>query len=221
VLGHLPANALERLAASSRVIRARRGTTLYLPDHPAALYAVRCGRVGMLLQTEAGIEVELGMARPGDLFGELSLFYGRQLEEARALETTDVLALPAEQSHAAIAAHAPAAFAFARLLADRRLLLERRLTETAVYPVRERVRIELERLARNTTVSDSRGYIITDRLTHEELARLVGANRVTVSRAVGELCRRGLITVSGRRIIVKRLSAGARQSPPDEERQVL
>jgi CRP-like cAMP-binding protein len=68
--------------------------------------------------------------------------------------------------------------------------------------------LQLRRLAVDAGVVDSRGRIIADRLTHEELARLIGASRVAVSGALVALRRSGHIAMSGRRFIVPAMGPG-------------
>jgi CRP-like cAMP-binding protein len=48
------------------------------------------------------------------------------------------------------------------------------------------------------------GILINDRPTQQDLAAMVGTSRETVSRALSEFSRRGYLTMSGRRILLKR-----------------
>jgi CRP/FNR family transcriptional regulator len=57
-------------------------------------------------------------------------------------------------------------------------------------------------LADRFGVRDSRGVIVDVRLTHREMASLIGATRETVSVAIVELRNAGHIATEARRVIV-------------------
>ncbi len=45
--------------------------------------------------------------------------------------------------------------------------------------------------------------VIDERLTHQDLANMVGASREMVSRIMKDLARGGYITIEGKRIVIK------------------
>ena len=60
----------------------------------------------------------------------------------------------------------------------------------------------LHSVAREQGKVDRRGLIIDFPLTHEELGFLIGAHRVSVTRAMAALKQRGHIRYEGRELIV-------------------
>jgi CRP/FNR family cyclic AMP-dependent transcriptional regulator len=50
---------------------------------------------------------------------------------------------------------------------------------------------------------DREGVGIRTRFTHEQLAAMIGARRVAVSRAMGELRSLGAVEVKGRRVYLR------------------
>jgi CRP-like cAMP-binding protein len=212
VLRQLPDTVLARILAASRELQVRKDAIVFRRGDAAALYLLQRGRVAIHAEL-AGVESNgallLAIARAGQLFGEASLFSGSHVNEARALEASIIRQLDARACRAALEAHPRAALALTTLMAERRMVAEARLCELASASVQRRVLLQLQRFAGEASVGDSRGRIIADRLTHEELGRLVGASRVAVSRALGALRRCGHITVSGRRFIVPHETAAA------------
>jgi len=65
-----------------------------------------------------------------------------------------------------------------------------------------RIRGALLQLSRKHGVPDARGVIIDLKITHQELAELVGTSRETVSRTLAQLRRDGLLRIESRRIIL-------------------
>lgn len=202
VLRDLSSQWFATLISTCQEIRLPKGSILFSSGSRPAVYVAMRGRVETVIYSHCGSAVQLGAYRPGDLFGAASLLLGRQAHEARALEPAVVAAFAADTFRAALEANPSALWALAALLAEGSALLESRLIDLALRDVPGRVLDALVGIARTTTVSDRRGRIITDRVTHEELARLVGANRVSVSRALSLLRRRGDIAMCGRHVVV-------------------
>jgi len=66
----------------------------------------------------------------------------------------------------------------------------------------DRIRAGILQLSRKHGVQDARGIIINLKITHQELAELVGTSRETVTRCLARLQRRGIIQLEHRRIIL-------------------
>ena len=57
-------------------------------------------------------------------------------------------------------------------------------------------------LAGEYGVEDSRGTLIALKITHQELANLIGSTRETVSLTLSQFKRKSLLTTDGRKVIV-------------------
>jgi len=202
VLGELPDAALATLASNCRPTATTRGQLIFTRGDPAALFAVAQGHVVICAKPGAGVEMRLFTRRPRQLFGELSLVLDRQIDEARTSESALILHLGAERVHAVLRESQPATLSLARVIANRMAETEARLSAVALGTVKDRLRQLLESLAADSGIADSRGYLIRDRLTHAELARMVGTGRVTISRALRVLRQEGKIILDRRRIII-------------------
>jgi hypothetical protein len=76
--------------------------------------------------------------------------------------------------------------------------------------VRDRLRQAIAEIAETFGVADARGRLITLRLSHEDLAALVGASRPMVSKHLKELASDGVLTKQqGRYVLVTPPEAGA------------
>jgi CRP/FNR family cyclic AMP-dependent transcriptional regulator len=91
--GGLDPDALERLAASMRSRRFRRGEVIFhIGDPGDALFAIISGEVKITLPAETGEEAILATLRPGDVFGELALLDGApRSASATALTPTEAV----------------------------------------------------------------------------------------------------------------------------------
>jgi CRP-like cAMP-binding protein len=216
VLRCLPVDALATVARSGREVTVPRGQAVFSTGSAAAAHLLLAGRVVLAVQSPRGNGLHLAMILPGELFGELSLFVGRQVGEARAVRASTVAVLRADAVAAALNEHPRAMADLAGLLAERRLAAEARLAELAMHSVGDRLLCLLRRLAHDVAVPDSRGRLIRKRLTHEELACLVGADRVSVTRSLGKLRRSGHVLIAERRLIVTARGAGTDSPGPED-----
>lgn len=80
--------------------------------------------------------------------------------------------------------------------------LQRQLQVIASGAAPRRLASALLRLAKQFGVRDSRGTIVNLRMTHRELAGMIGATRETVSVTVNDLRKSGLIHVDGKRFVL-------------------
>jgi len=171
------------------------GDYLYFPgDPPRSVFLVRSGtvRIGRLL--DAGSERTLDLAGPGDLVGEGAVLgEGQRQGFAQAVGPARVSPLPAPVLEAALRRNPDLAAAVARLVAERARRLEARLVESAFADCRRRLASVLLDVAGRFGADEEPGRRVTVRLTHEELARLIGAVRETVTPLLGELRRERLI----------------------------
>ena len=60
----------------------------------------------------------------------------------------------------------------------------------------------LLRLGTEYGVDDARGTLVALKITHQEMANLIGSTRETVSLTLSQFKRKGLISTEGRRVIL-------------------
>jgi len=152
---------------------------------PAA-WAVETGALAERIVDRSGRSLLLDLAGPGDIVGGLP--DAPSPWEVRALLPSRIRALAADPSAPARRAMRSAEFS----------------CDLAYSSVTDRLENRLGDLAARFGRPAPGGVRIGLRLTHDDLASLVGASRESVSRAMSELARRGSIHIEGRgRIAVR------------------
>lgn len=171
-----------------------RGMTVYsLEEMASHVYVVLKGRVKILRTSADGQQKILSIRYRGELFGELALAGGavenRRSDEAVALDTTRVAMIRVSDFWNA-ARRDPALMQNAMQYVAKQLAEAHRQIESLVFENNHR------RLARalvelsNEAASAGEASI---RLTHEELAELIGSTREVVTGMMIEFRQRGLI----------------------------
>lgn len=190
-----PAQHFPSLASLPHITRTFwRGTTIYSLDDPAThIYSVISGRVKILGASVSGQQKIISIRYGGDLFGELALAgeatEARRSDEAVALDTTRVAAIRVEDFWRA----ARCDLALAQNALDClsvRLGEAHRQIESLVFDNNSR---RLMRALFDHSGKASRAGEASVRLTHEEIAGLIGSAREVVTGLMLDLRRRGLI----------------------------
>lgn len=200
-----PASAadLEAVAAASRPRTFRRGQILFTADDPGdALIVVMSGRVKVVVRSADGGELTLTVIGPGGTIGELSAADGGpRSADAETLEDCRLLFVPREVIQD-LCARVPSV---AQALASSVAAALRRLTEDAS----DLVFLDLPRRVAKLLLSQPRDAngVITQKMTQEELAHLVGGTRQSVNAALRGFERRGWIEVHERTVTVKQAAA--------------
>lgn len=168
------------------------------------VYVVKQGRVRLYHVTENGQEVPTAILVPGQLFGLGALFgKGGDATFAEALEST-VICDAAAQDFINMMARHPILMAKVMMAMARQMLrLESTIESIVSRPVAARLADLLITLAEQAERS-SNGAIVVPAYSHEEMGKMIGATRESVSRTLGDWRRAGIITMQGRRILVQK-----------------
>ena len=201
---HLGADESRRLEAHSRMHTFPRRSVVYFPDDAGeSVLLLTRGRVKILALTPDGREMIFAFIEPGELFGELAVLDpSPRSERAEAVEESCVLAVPREELLWLMGRRPDVALSVTKLIGLRLRRVENRLKNLVFRSIRERtVGVLLELLASHGCADGGR-WEIGLRLSHQELANLIGATRETVTLTLGQLQRERLIEISRRRITV-------------------
>jgi CRP-like cAMP-binding protein len=98
--------------------------------------------------------------------------------------------------------HAQFGYQLTRILATRRRELENKLETLVFRDVTSKLAELLLNLAQEYGVEDSRGTMVALKITHQELANLIGSTRETVSLTLSQFKRKNLICTDGRKVII-------------------
>ncbi|WP_198588072.1 Crp/Fnr family transcriptional regulator [Geodermatophilus chilensis] len=193
------------LAARAPMRTAAAGTVLWSPHEPhRVLFIVKAGSVRIYQISPEGRRVTLAVLGPGALFGEMELI-GQHMGEgfAEALEPSVLCLMSEHDVRTMLLSDTRIATRIITGLGRRLAEVEQRLADTVLKTAPQRVAAVLCRLA--TAAPESglfapRGSHI--RLTHEQLAELVGTTRETATKLLGELRGAGLVTLRRGGIVV-------------------
>ncbi|HBX78604.1 MAG TPA: Crp/Fnr family transcriptional regulator [Acidimicrobiaceae bacterium] len=147
------------------------------------LYVVEQGRIAISNKSFDGRESMVALMEEGDLFGEMALFDGLgRSAEARALEASQVLAMPFEPLLALWNAQPNLLWKVVGLLTRRLRAMDSALADAFFLDVTARTAKHLLEIA-----GDRDEFEIP--ITQEELAGLVGASRERVNKSISSFVR--------------------------------
>jgi CRP/FNR family transcriptional regulator len=183
----------------------QRGDYFFLPGDPArSVFLIRSGtaRLGRLL--DSGGELTLDLAGPGEIVGEEALFgVTQRVRLAQALSGVTAIPLPVAMLFRSLERDAGLALALTRIVWERGRRLEGRAVEGTFTDCRRRLCRALLDVGDRFGVDEPEGRRIAVRLTHEDLARLIGAARETVTPLLVRLRREGAIDYDRTRILIR------------------
>lgn len=182
----------------------KRRAIIYSPTEPGqSVMVLASGRVKIKDVTPDGKETILAFIEEGEIFGELALFGAEPRDEfAVAVESSRILVIPREDLLWLMRQRPDVALSITKLVGLRRKRIENRLRNVLFLPSRERMVRILRELIDSHGQRQGNRCVLGLRLSHQDLASLIGVTRETVTLVLGELQEEGLIQVEHRRIIV-------------------
>ncbi|MCF8086332.1 MAG: Crp/Fnr family transcriptional regulator [Desulfohalobiaceae bacterium] len=177
-------------------------------DRTSSLFLILAGRIKLSKVLEDGSEILLDIRGAGDFIGEY--VFSRQwpaspasawcMEPCRLSEFTQAI-------FEEIAGQRPnIGIQVIRRLGRQIASLTSRVGSMSIPRLEDRLYKVLADLAREHGTREERGYVIAFPLTHEELSFLVGAHRVSITKALKSLKDAGLIVQEGRAMLFPYLS---------------
>jgi CRP/FNR family transcriptional regulator len=167
-------------------------------DSGDALFIVKDGMVKLVSHSGRGTETILHLLPPGAIFGEILFSEDKRAFTALAGKDSLVAVVP-KQTLAHLLSTIPAfSMNFIRLLSERLAKVEKEYAGFGHTWSYHRLAKILLRLAEEHGVKTPNGATLALRLTHEELANLIGTTRETVTTQMGRFRRMGLIRREGK-----------------------
>lgn|GEM_PF-342250 len=205
LLSKLPTEDIARLerSAEERQIRGRHLVFLYEQKFEHVFLLVS-GRIKLLRGSPGGREVTFGLVNPLDIFGETGLFSPATTYpySAEAIEESTIITFRRADFECAVGNCPETLQQLYQAQARHRLAGEARLTDFIFYDVTARLAKLLVSLAASYGRSTKTGTLLKIKVTHQELANLIGSTRETTTLILSEFRRRGLIDFAGRKIVV-------------------
>lgn len=193
-LGEVQRNELVRLA---NVRLLNKGELVFQAGSPADFtYFLETGRVKIFHQSRHGKEVVLWFCAAGEIFGLAEVCQGgdgRQVT-AQACEPSKVLAVRGEAFQNFLEQNPSAALLVNDVLAHRLRSLGSVIQSLVENDVNERVVQLLARLIANYGRTVANGDVCLDiRITHQDMANMIGTTRQSVTSALNLLRRQGVL----------------------------
>ncbi|MEE2568742.1 Crp/Fnr family transcriptional regulator [Pseudarthrobacter sp. J64] len=194
------------IMAPARVFR--RGELVFSQAQPVtALFVLKSGRIRIFRVTEEGKALTLAILERGAVFGEMMLVGQRMYDAyAEAIEDSAICQLSVEDVERYLISDPRIAIRISRLMGEQVARLEERLTDLALRPLSARtasILISLDAAAPTGRFGQGRSI----RLTHEQIAGLLGATREATSKALADFAARGIIRQSRGRITIQNPTA--------------
>ncbi|UCV00386.1 Crp/Fnr family transcriptional regulator [Acidovorax radicis] len=188
--------------------RFKRGEALVAQGQKSdALFILLTGRARVMTSDSRGREVILATLAPGDYLGEMSIIDNQpHSATVRAEVQTDVLMLGRAEFARCLTENASMSLVVMRGLVKRLRHADRKIESLALLDVYGRVAHALLEFA----APDAHGQrVIKEKISRQDLAKMVGASREMVSRVMKDLEERGFIEAlpNGATLLKDRLSA--------------
>lgn len=210
-LGHVwlfeslePAEIQALMGAAVRKVYAPGQAVFAQADPTDRMFLIKAGRVRLSKLLEDGSEFTLDIRKAGDFLGENML--GEEAVypvTAWCMEETLTCGFTKERFERLVLDHPRIGLQVMRNLSKRISSLTNRIESMSLTHLGARLYQVLRNMALEHGVKSQDGLVIQFPLTHEDLAFLVGAHRVSVTRALKELKKAGSVVQQKRRLVVK------------------
>ncbi len=181
------------------------GATIFSEGDPSdSVYILKKGLLKLIFLSAKGMQTILHILKPDEVFGELLLAQDKRPFTAVVLQDSVVTVIPRENFLFLLSSFPPIALNFVGLLSQRLMKVEQELAEFAHTWSYHRLAKVLLQLGEKHGAETARGTLIDLRLTHEDLANLIGTTRETVTTQLNRLERMGILHRKALRMIVNK-----------------
>lgn len=181
------------------------GTTIFSEGDPSdSVYILKRGHVKLVSFSEKGTQTILHILKPEEIFGELLLAQEKRPFTAIAIEDVLATVIVRERFLVLLSSAPTIALNFAGLLSTRLMKIEKELAEFGHTWSHNRLAKILLQLCEQHGTETPKGILIGLRLTHEDLANLIGTTRETVTTQLKKFERMGILHRQDRRLVVNK-----------------
>lgn len=205
LLRHLSMLERERLRRLVRTLRYKRGESIYLPGDPGdTIYFLRKGRVKLAYLDESGKRLTLMIRQKGEPFGEVALAGEEERKLiAEALDNIELCAISTSTLLRFAQENPSLSLTISKLVGLRLSEIENRLEDLLFKDVPTRLARLLVKLCEGFGEgAGEHQHVIPLKLTHQDIADLIGSARETTSIVLGEFEEEGLIEKERTHIII-------------------
>jgi CRP-like cAMP-binding protein len=209
VFENLKAEEMGALVQAARRQVYQKDQEVFSQGDPAnQMFLLKSGRVKLSKITAEGNEITLDIRKAGDFLGESMLIADADYPlTALCLEETLICGFTKADFEKLILENSNIGLNVIKNLSRRINWLTERVGSFSLTNLEDRLYQVLTQVARDHGVTGPRGSSIQFPLTHEELGFLVGAHRVSITKAMKVLKETGRILQEGRTLILAPLTA--------------
>ena len=205
VFEHLSGEDMASLADAAMRKQYRRTEIIFTQGQPTReMFLIKVGRVKLTKVTEDGEEMTLDIRQGGDFIGENML--NEEVDypvTAVCVEDTLTCGFTKAKFEQLILHRPTIGLQVIKNLSRRIDSLTSRIGNMSMTNLEDRLYKVLVNVAREHGVKSAAGLKILFPLTHEDLSFLVGAHRVSITRAIKTLKESGKVMQEGRKLIVQ------------------
>lgn len=179
----------------------RRNQVVFMEEETGTyMYLVLTGKVKVAKSSSSGRETILAIHKAGDFFGEMSLLDGKTAPATvSAMEDSKIISVSGSDFHKYLMHNEKVLLQIINVLCAR-LRQVWQTQSLSSSKADARIRMGIYELAKRHGIQDAHGTIIDLKITHQELAEMVGTSRETVTRVIARLREEGIIEVDQRRM---------------------
>lgn len=198
---------MQEMERITRMQEVKKRQPLYLPGDPSSnVYLLKQGRVKLANTATSGKEVTFEILEPGEIFGEMEVLEGLPRETAaEALDDALICVIRREDFDRYLATHPDMSVKLTKLIGLRLRKIQSRVEDLVFRDVPARLAHLLLELCKSDGVAEGSGIRLRVKLTHQEMANLIGCSRETVSTTLGEFRDQGLIRIDNRSLTILNL----------------
>lgn len=195
---------LQEMDRITRMQEVKKRQPIYLPGDPSnTVYLLKKGRVKISSTAPSGKEVTFDILEAGEIFGELEMLQDSPREtQAEALDDALICAIRREDFNRYLREHQDLNAKLTKLIGLRLRKIQSRVEDLVFRDVPARLAHLLLELKKTDGVPEGTGTRLRVKLTHQEIANLIGCSRETVSATLGQFRERRLIRIDGRSITI-------------------
>lgn len=195
---------MQEMEKITRMEEVRKRQPLYLPGDPSSsVYLLKRGRVKIANTAANGKEVTFEIIEAGDVFGELDVLQDTpRSTSAEALDDALICVIPRKEFDQYLAMHPNVTINLTKLIGLRLKKIQSRVEDLVFRDVPARLAHHLSELGKSEGDPGPQGVRLKVKLTHQEMANLIGCSRETVSTTLGQFREEGLIHTEGRTVII-------------------
>lgn len=204
----LSSEELHKLIRIIDIKAVRRGEVILSEeDTNQYMYVVLAGKVKVVQITEDGKEIILAIHRSGEFFGELSLIDNKTSPAmVLAAEHSTVAIISRKDFYSLIYTQEKVVDALLKVLCSRLRDSWGTIQLLSSGNAAQKLRMLFLRLSREHGRQDAEGTILTVRLTHQDIANMIGISRETVTRTIVRWQKDGEIELlKGRQLLLRHI----------------